>query len=400
MNARSRMAAPRPTHLQLVSAEDFGAIAVDTNIYKEYGFRVRAQPLIELPQLKALSIIWLVPEFWELELQRHVLESTEKVNVLRRDLVKVQEWGSPIEIELAGKLAASLTAEPAAAVAQRLLEEHFSAGSALRLATAWASGPSVLSAYFGGRAPFEVSGAKKNEFPDAFALATLESWARKNETKVLVVSRDIGCQNACKASEFLACYSNLPDALAALRKADAGRKTVIEEYERLLAAELSDEASALRRSIDAALEKEVPDLEFDIDFYEQSGQECDHEVTYVRVDRIRPAGSLGRTGPKVRVFAATIGELSFVCEFDVTVDVEARFARVASRGRSSNHIDSAPDQAAEGSLEIEAIITLQPTGALSAQTIPHANVRRIELDVKNVDIDFGAVQAWEPGYEE
>lgn len=100
------------------------------------------------------------------------------------------------------------------------------------------------------------------------------------------------------------------------------------------------------------------------------------------------------------VFTATVGELSFVCEFQVRVEAKARFARIYRGSRTSSHLYNAPEETADGTVDLEAIITLQPAGALSAQTLPQANVRRVELDVREANIDFGSVDAWEPGYEE
>lgn len=41
----------------------------------------------------------------------------------------------------------------------------------------------LIAMYFEPTAPFEGSGKKKNEFPDAIALVTLEDWAEKHEKK-------------------------------------------------------------------------------------------------------------------------------------------------------------------------------------------------------------------------
>jgi hypothetical protein len=297
------------------------------------------------------------------------------------------------------ELGAALSRETGEAVARRLLAEHFAAGDPVRLKTAWASGPTVMNAYFASQDPFEPSGPKKSEFPDAFALVTLEEWALKNDKKVLVVTRDAGCLRACAASDVLVGAASLTEALGALRKADASRKAVIEEYEHLLARELRSEVSELRKGIDAAIESRLPDMELEIEFDEASGRDCDHELADIRVDRIDPIES--RSGrPQIRVFTATVGELSFVCELRVHVEAQARFARIFSGSRSSTQLDNAPEELADGTVDIEAIITLQPAGALSARTLPHANIRRIELQVHDVNIDFGTIEAWEPGYEE
>lgn len=399
MSTRDRKVTSEPAHLQLSSPEDVGAIAVDTNVYKEYGFRVRSQPLVELAQVKELGIKWLVPEFWELELQRHLAENTEKVSTLRRDLAKVRDWADKSQLEHAERLSQALALESSAAVAARLLNEHFSSGKPERLKTAWSAGPEVLENYFSSRAPFEPSGSKKSEFPDAFALTTLAAWARKNNTKVLVVTRDAGCLRACAASDLLVGSDSLTEALGALRRADEGRKAVIEQYEQLLSRELRNEVSELRRSIDAVIEKRLPELELEIEFQEDRGLDCDHEVTDVKVERIDPVGYADGS-LELRVFTATVGELSFACEFQVRVEAKARFARVYRGSRTSSHLYNAPEETAEGTVALETIITLQPAGALSAQTLPQANVRRVELDVREAHIDFGSVDAWELGYEE
>jgi hypothetical protein len=399
MSTRDRKVTSESAHLPLSSPEDVGAIAVDTNVYKEYGFRVRSQPLVELGQVKELGIKWLVPEFWERELQRHMADNADKVTTLRRDLGKAREWADKSQLEQADRLASALTDTSGKSVASRLLEEHYGGSKPVRLPTSWDAGPQILADYFESREPFEPSGAKKSEFPDAFALATLAAWAKKNSTKVLVVTKDLGCLRACAASNVLVGSDSLTAALAALRRADEGRKAVIEEYERLLARELRSEVSELRRGIDAIIEKRVPDLELEIEFQEDGGRDCDHEVTDIRVERIDPVGYADGS-LELRVFTATVGELSFVCQFQVRIEAKARFARVFRGSRTSSQLYNAPEEAADGTVDLEAIVTLQPAGALSAQTLPHANVRRVELEVRDTNIDFGPIEAWEPGYDE
>ena len=49
---------------------------------------------------------------------------------------------------------------------------------------------SLIDMYFLHQAPFKEIGNKKNEFPDAIALLSLQSWAEKNNKKLLAVSSD------------------------------------------------------------------------------------------------------------------------------------------------------------------------------------------------------------------
>lgn len=284
-------------------------------------------------------------------------------------------------------------------MAAKLLKEHFGSSKPVRLRTAWDAGPQVLGAYFASRDPFEATGAKKSEFPDAFALATLEHWAKENSAKVLVVTRDAGCLRACEASEHLVGSDSLTDAFVKLRSADEGRRAVIQEYELLLSRELRNELSDLRRGIDALIEQRLPDLELEVKFQEEAGRECEYEVTDVTMQRVDPVGYTDGT-LDLRVFNATVGELSFVCEIAVRVEATARFFRPSRSGRSSSNVYNAPEETADGTVTLEVIVTLQPAGALSALTLPHANLRRVEVQVRDTDIDFGTVEAWEPGFLE
>ena len=81
----------------------------------------------------------------------------------------------------------------------------------------------VVKAYFEKKPPF--SEKKKEEFPDAFALQSLENWAKRNEKKILVVSKDKDWQLFCEKSSYLDCYTDIISSLAELYK----NKTVIKD---------------------------------------------------------------------------------------------------------------------------------------------------------------------------
>lgn len=389
--------APEPTSLALPIPSDVGAVAVDVNIYKWHGMRVRSTPLAELPRVQELGVKWLVPEFWNRELQRHMTEHMERAPRLKRDLEDAAAWATDAQVASAGQLAQAL-AETRVQGAQRLLAEHFGPGKPVHLRTAWDSGPQVLEDYFAHRDPFEAQGPKRKEFPDAFALATLAAWAQKNDSRVLVVTRDEGCLRACAASEYLLGVNSLTEALAALRTADAGRKQVIETFEELLSRELRQENSELRRELDTQVARALNDVEVDISYAEDSGHDCEHEVTDVSIEQIKPI-EYTDGHMELRVYTATMGELSFTCGLDLQVQARARFARVIG-GNRNLRFSQAPEERARGTVSVQAIVTLQASGALSAQTLPTAKVRRVELEVTDTDIDFGFVESWVPTYEE
>ena len=88
-------------------------------------------------------------------------------------------------------------------VAQRRLDEFYERCDAIVIPADTASSREVLDPYFKHQPPFEAMGDKKLEFPDAYALVSLEQWAQAQGCKVLVVSKDEGWKAFCEESEYL-----------------------------------------------------------------------------------------------------------------------------------------------------------------------------------------------------
>ena len=72
----------------------------------------------------------------------------------------------------------------------------------------------MVGMYFGCEAPFEVGSEKKNEFPDALALMSLETWAENNDVKILAVSSDKGWERYADSSSRIDVLDNLSDAIS------------------------------------------------------------------------------------------------------------------------------------------------------------------------------------------
>lgn len=394
-----RLAKSKPeSQLPLSSVDDIGAIALDTNVYRQWAFRLRAQPLASVPEVKTLGVKWLVPEVWERELERQLTAHAAAQLNLRASLAKADEWSDKPGRELAEKLAAHWKEETPTAVCTRLLAEHFRAGKPIHLPTSWQAGPRVLEDYFSARAPFEASGPKTKEFPDALALATLIAWAEQHNTKVLVLTQDKGCLRACACSEQLVGMEKLPEALNRLRTSHGERTAVISEYEAMLSSQLLAEDSELLDSIEAAIREKLEDLDLDIDYQEERDRDVDAQVTEIELDELKPVSYFGG-GVDLHIFQANPRELSFQCVVACEVTVKARFPRTY-RGQSRSLLRDAPDDSTRGEVEFDAIVTLEPHGALSALTLPYASVKSIEVHFRRAEVDFGTIEAWEPSYLE
>ena len=128
----------------------------------------------------------------------------------------------------------------------------------------------VMDWYDATRAPFG-KGKKRKEFPDAFAVAILASYAAKNHAYIAVVAADDDFKNACTHYHSLLHFPSLP-SLTELLLADAVRiveiKKAVDESGDLLADAVAEAAGDLYfYHADSRYEEieEVDSLEFAIE---------------------------------------------------------------------------------------------------------------------------------------
>lgn len=72
----------------------------------------------------------------------------------------------------------------------KIFEETLSLANVVRIGYQIVDTSVVFEKYFKGESPFSENGNKKHEFPDAFALASLDEWARASQIKCTILSAD------------------------------------------------------------------------------------------------------------------------------------------------------------------------------------------------------------------
>ena len=134
--------------------------------------------------------------------QRSVLQSLEKSGMLSEAKV-VELWGLFEEMPSAETHAkAEIDAFLAACGADVIPADTIKVSD-------------VVGSYFHQAPPFSSKG-KKNEFPDAIALLSLEAWAETNDEVILAVSNDGDWKTYCESSERFGLKEDLGDAIASL----------------------------------------------------------------------------------------------------------------------------------------------------------------------------------------
>jgi hypothetical protein len=195
---------------------DYGAITIDTSVFDNNGIALERGLLNQLDQFKESPVQVLVSEIIDNEVTAHltvkVKESRSKIEQALR-AARNQLRVSYKDISDAKSLI--FDAGDDVDVAKGRLNEFYhktdakiiGCGGAIDVAT-------LVKMYFGLEAPFEKSADKKNEFPDALALLSLEAWAEMNDLNILAVSSDKGWSRYADTSKRIDVIDNLADALA------------------------------------------------------------------------------------------------------------------------------------------------------------------------------------------
>jgi len=87
------------------------------------------------------------------------------------------------------------------------------------------AGP-VFDAYFQSKPPFGI-GKKKDEFPDAFALAAVRNWCNENREEIYVISNDGDLQSACDEDGPLYSLPRLSDFLNVIASDDEAQASFL-----------------------------------------------------------------------------------------------------------------------------------------------------------------------------
>jgi hypothetical protein len=118
----------------------------------------------------------------------------------------------------------------------------------------------VIARYFDAVPPFGKAERRKSEFPDAFALLTLESAARSDGKRMIAVSNDGGWKAFATASDTLYSVASLGD-LANIFAIEDIRKPAIAQ--RVVSA-LNEVDGYLHNLVRSELEKQAPALNWQI----------------------------------------------------------------------------------------------------------------------------------------
>ena len=202
------------------------AVTIDTNIFDAAKFNLGDASTLRILEnyVRRGKIKVVLSDIVVRESKRHIAARVKEVcgivNTARNSALKVYNEHLISSIVMNEMFRIVESEDDIIAKEEKVFDDFLCAIDAEILGTDLIDINSVLSDYFGAKPPFEESGKKKSEFPDAFIAQQIRNRFGETET-VIIVSNDKGFIRACQESENHLFFSSLGKLYNAISKEDA-----------------------------------------------------------------------------------------------------------------------------------------------------------------------------------
>ena len=202
------------------------AVTIDTNIFDAAKFNLGDASTLRILEnyVRRGKIKVVLSDIVVRESKRHIAARVKEVcgivNTARNSALKVYNEHLISSIGMNEMFRIVESEDDIIAKEEKVFDDFLCAIDAEILGTDLIDINSVLSDYFGAKPPFEESGKKKSEFPDAFIAQQIRNRFGETET-VIIVSNDKGFIRACQESENHLFFSSLGKLYNAISKEDA-----------------------------------------------------------------------------------------------------------------------------------------------------------------------------------
>lgn len=247
-----------------ILAGEITALTIDTSIFEKNGLALESGLLAQLEQFRVSEFELVIANTVANEVKRHLAKNaTDATRALRTALThtaKHRALSSTHQEELSAlsNLAAS---DDDARARKRFDDWAQRVGADIIHEDIFASIGEVMRRYESGEPPFAETGEKKQEFPDAVALSTLEGWAEDRNTRILAVALDKDWQRYGAKSQRVIVVDDLADALSTIQGAGTAREPAV----RLATLFVAGDPVGLRAAVLEAARHQVDKFEFRVE---------------------------------------------------------------------------------------------------------------------------------------
>ena len=198
---------------------EFDAITIDTSIFERNGLKLEGGMLNQLKQFKSSHLCFVLSEIVKKEVHQHLIKKAKEAkDDIKKAIEKVNEQKVASE-NIINQIKNILKELPSDEdTANNRLKAFLIETDAQIIPADTIEINNLVAHYFESLPPFEETGKKKYEFPDAIALISLGKWAEENKLKILAVSKDKGWHKFADASNWIDIEDDLAVALDKLQK--------------------------------------------------------------------------------------------------------------------------------------------------------------------------------------
>ncbi|HCC8047978.1 TPA: DUF4935 domain-containing protein [Enterobacter kobei] len=194
---------------------DYGAITIDNSIFKGEGYNFNEGILAQMEQFKGSPVKVIQTDIVHNEAVKHIAHEISKARSTITQALRSASKQLKISdksIDDAAKLL-SIEGDDRTIAEERLKKYYKFIGAQQISSNELVDLPTLMEMYFSTSSPFEEGKDKKNEFPDAIALLSIEAWADINDLKIIAVSADKGWNDFARKSQRITVLPRLSDAL-------------------------------------------------------------------------------------------------------------------------------------------------------------------------------------------
>lgn len=339
-----------------ILAGEITALTIDTSIFEKNSLALESGLLAQLEQFCNSEFDLVIANTVANEVKRHLAknatDSTKALRIALAHTAKHQALSSAHQEELT-ELSNRAVAGDDARARKRFDDWIQHVGADIIHEDEFASIGEVMRRYEAGEPPFAETGEKKQEFPDAVALLTLEGWAEERDTRVLAVAHDKDWQRYGAQSKRLVVVDDLADALSTIQGLGAAREPAV----RLATLFRAGDSLRLHDAVLDASRQQVDKFEFRVEADSQFAVEEDGvEATVYDISLDIPDG----TGTTLDTISHREGlaviKVSGVA--NLNVDVHFSFEKFDSIDRDYVSMGSATISK-DIEIEFEALVTVQ-----------------------------------------
>lgn len=226
-----------------VNRGELTLLSLDTNVFRRSQNNLESGIISYLSQFAESEVDIVLSDVVVEELKFHIKSSAiSATEYLKKSVKEIQKAKFSNEESHLDAIHSILKSETPTSISERRVSRFLkNVNAKIIKSDEFLPAGNLLLSYFEATPPFENNEKKKNEFPDAMALHSLESYANGIQKMILAVSKDRGWKRYCERSAWLIYEDNLGTAMGYFQSLQSVAEKAILKHKDDLVENIDDE---------------------------------------------------------------------------------------------------------------------------------------------------------------